>query len=403
MAMRHRFITLCFTLVAVLSAAATASAGSPSAVTGRSVRLDTRPVWVIPTCQWLRDLPHDKAVDAAVGINLQYAFSFSRHTRYGRLYPHAYQGIGAGYAAFMPHATLGRPASLYIFQGSRITAFSPRLSLNYEWSFGLSAGWHKYHPADGFDVLNGAVGSKVNFYLNAGVMLDWRLSRRWHLNAGIDLSHYSDGNTNLPNAGINNAGLRAGVAYTFDPTDPRESCPLPGDFTRGMTWDVMAYGAARQRVLHLKPESDDGEELRVTIPGHFAVAGVSVAGMYRLDPMFAVGASADMQYDESANLRRYLVDGWSTPEQMRFTRQPLCRRISAGLAVHAELTMPIFTLNVGLGRNIIARGKDTEVFYQTLAVKSYVWRGLFVNTGYQLCRFRNPSNLMFGLGYTFGR
>lgn len=401
--MTLRLITFFCLLIAGLYTAAPANAGSPSTVTDRSVRLDTRPMWVIPTCRWLRDLPQSEAVDAAAGINLQYAFSYSRDTRNGRLYPHAYQGIGAGYVAFMPNTALGRPTSLYIFQGSRITAFSPRLSLNYEWSFGVSAGWHKYHPADGFDVLNGAVGSKVNFYLNAGVMLDWQLSRQWHLNTGIDLSHYSDGNTNLPNAGINNAGLRVGVAYTIDPSDPWERCQLPGDFTRGMTWDVMAYGAARQRVLHLHPDGDDGDELRVTIPGHFAVVGISVAGMYRLDPMFAVGASVDVQYDESANLRCYLIDGWNTPEQMRFTRQPLNRRIAAGLAIHAELTMPIFTLNVGLGRNIIAHGKDTEVFYQTLAVKSYVWRGLFVNTGYQLCRFRNPSNLMFGLGYTFGR
>lgn len=401
--MTLRLITFCYIMLAVLYTAVPVNAVKPSTITDRSVRLDTRPMWVIPTCRWLRDQPRSEAVDAAVGINLQYAFSYSRDTRNGRLYPHAYQGIGAGYVAFMPHTALGRPTSLYIFQGSRITAFSPRLSLNYEWSFGVSAGWHKYHPADGFDVLNGAVGSEVNFYLNAGVMLDWQLSRQWHLNTGIDLSHYSDGNTNLPNAGINNAGLRVGVAYTIDPSDPWERCQLPGDFTRGMTWDVMAYGAARQRVLHLHPDGDDGEELRVTIPGHFAVAGVSVAGMYRLDPMFAVGASVDVQYDESANLRRYLIDGWNTPDQMRFTRQPLNRRIAAGLAIHAELTMPIFTLNVGLGRNIIAHGKDTEVFYQTLAVKSYVWRGLFVNTGYQLCRFRNPSNLMFGLGYTFGR
>lgn len=401
--MTLRLITFFCLLIAGLYTAAPANAGSPSTVTDRSVRLDTRPMWVIPTCRWLRDLPQSEAVDAAAGINLQYAFSYSRDTRNERLYPHAYQGIGAGYVAFMPHTALGRPTSLYIFQGSRITAFSPRLSLNYEWSFGVSAGWHKYHPADGFDVLNGAVGSKVNFYLNAGVMLDWQLSRQWHLNTGIDLSHYSDGNTNLPNAGINNAGLRVGVAYVIDPSDPWERCPLPGDFTRGMTWDVMGYGAARQRVLHLQPDGDEGEEQRVTIPGHFAVAGVSVAGMYRLDPMFAVGASVDVQYDESANLRCYLIDGWNTPDQMRFTRQPLNRRIATGIAIHAELTMPIFTLNVGLGRNIIARGKDTEVFYQTLAVKSYVWRGLFVNTGYQLCRFRNPSNLMFGLGYTFGR
>ena len=76
---------------------------------------------------------------------------------------------------------------------------------------------------------------------------------------------------------------------------------------------------------------------------------------------------------------------------------------NAGLSLRAELTLPIFSINVGLGRNIIANGPDTRIFYQTLALKAHVWRNAFIQVGYQLSEFHLPNNLMFGLGYTFGR
>ena len=39
-------------------------------------------------------------------------------------------------------------------------------------------------------------------------------------------------------------------------------------------------------------------------------------------------------------------------------------------------------------------------FYQTLTLKAYVYRGLFLNVGYQLYDFKTPSNLMLGAGIT---
>ncbi|MDE5555055.1 MAG: acyloxyacyl hydrolase, partial [Muribaculaceae bacterium] len=65
--------------------------------------------------------------------------------------------------------------------------------------------------------------------------------------------------------------------------------------------------------------------------------------------------------------------------------------------------LPIFSINAGIGRNIIANGPDTRIFYQTLALKAYVWQGAFLQVGYQLSNFHLPNNLMLGVGYTFGR
>ena len=50
---------------------------------------------------------------------------------------------------------------------------------------------------------------------------------------------------------------------------------------------------------------------------------------------------------------------------------------------------------------MIYSGDDTEGFYQILALKTYVPRHLFLHVGYQLSKFKDPNNLMLGIGYRF--
>ena len=76
-------------------------------------------------------------------------------------------------------------------------------------------------------------------------------------------------------------------------------------------------------------------------------------------------------------------------------------RISIGLSARAEFVMPIVSINLGLGNDIIYRGDRSRGFYQTLALKTSISRNLFVNIGYQLSKFHIPKNLMIGVGYRF--
>ena len=59
------------------------------------------------------------------------------------------------------------------------------------------------------------VGSKINAYLNANFYLRWALSPRLSLTSGVTLTHFSNGNTNFPNAGVNTLGGKLGVEYNF--------------------------------------------------------------------------------------------------------------------------------------------------------------------------------------------
>lgn len=364
--------------------------------TAHTIGFDLRPSWVVPTNAFLRgDESGDRPVTSAVSPHIRYSFKFSPETREGAWYPHAYQGVGISYTQFFKEAALGHPVNLYLFQGSRIASLSPKLSLDYEWNFGASAGWKKFDPVDNPE--HGPIGSRVNAYINLSILLSYRIDSRWRLMAGVEGTHYSNGNTHFPNSGVNLVGGRIGLAYTIGEDRSGERPVAVEPFNPGMGYDLTVYGATRQRALveykGMVPEY---------IPGSFGVFGMNFAPMYSFNRYLRAGVSADFQYDESANLGKYRVPG-SMDEDIKFYRQPFNKRFSVGLSLHAELTMPIFSINVGLGRNVIANGRDTEIFYQTLALKAYIFKGAYLQAGYQLRDFHEPNNLMLGVGYTFGK
>lgn len=356
-------------------------------MTNHSLEFEVRPSYVIPTNSFLKEPSTD--VKSAVSPHLRYSFQFSPESRYGQLYPTAYQGIGIGYLSTFPSKSLGNPVSVYLFQGLRLASFSPKLWLDYEWNFGISAGWKEYDEVK--NPTNGAIGSDVNAYLNLGVVLNYRINSNFKMVFGIAGTHYSDGNSKLPNAGVNLVGGKLGLVYTIG--GRQEWSPVRDyDFEHGLSYDLTVYGAPRQRLLDV----DGNQEFLDYV---FGVAGINFAPMYSFHPYLRAGVSLDMQYDESVSLKKNLVSG-SYPHL--FYRQPFRERFSAGLSLHAELMMPVFSINFGIGRNIIANSVDTRIFYQTLALKIYVLKNAYLNIGYQLRDFHEPNNLMLGVGYSFG-
>ena len=140
------------------------------------------------------------------------------------------------------------------------------------------------------------------------------------------------------------------------------------------------------------------------VSGKFGILGVNLNPMFRINKFFKTGISADIQYDESANLDKHVAGNYvdSHGEDLRFYRPPLRESIGAGLSLRAEFVMPIFSVNVGIGHNVIYKGDDLKGWYQIVALKTNVSRHLFLHVGYKMCKFHDPNNLMLGIGWRFG-
>ena len=360
--------------------------------------IEARPQYVFPTNPFLQG-ENEKwmPIRNSFAAHLRYSFQFRPNTIADRIYGGAYQGIGVSYTTFGEKKQLGDPFSIYLFQGARIARFSPRLSLNYEWNFGLSAGWKPYDNY--YNSYNGAVGSRMNAYLNAGIYLNWAASRNIDLNLGADLTHFSNGNTKFPNAGINTTGVKIGLVYNFnrEESDLVKSAykPFIPRFPKHISYDLVLFGSWRRKGVFVG-------ERQVASPNVYPVAGFNFAPMYNVGYKFRFGVSLDGVYDGSANVytENEIVEYGGSGSPRKFLQPSIEHQLALGLSARAEYVMPYFTIGVGMGQNIVGQG-DLKGFYQVLALKVKVTRNSFLHIGYNLQNFKTPNYLMLGLGFRF--
>ena len=209
---------------------------------------------ILHTNDFLRgNNPEERTMNHNMSCHLKYAFSAPEGSEQARIYRDAYQGIGIGWNEFNPQ--LGNPVSVFLLQGARIASLSNRLALNYEWNLGLTFGWNPYDEIDNPD--NKLIGSHVTAYIGFDLYLRWIASRHVDLNFGLNVTHYSNGNTQFPNLGLNTAALRIGAAYYINRHSPRllyrhEAMP---PVSHDITYDLILYGAWHQRGYYMS----DGE------------------------------------------------------------------------------------------------------------------------------------------------
>ncbi len=358
------------------------------------IEAEARPGYILPTQAFLRgENEQMQPIENALSAHLKYAFHSYPGTVADRIYGGAYQGLGLGWFTFGEPEHLGSPLALYLFQGARIARLAPQLTLNYEWNFGLSFGWKPYHPD--LNPYNKVIGSKTNAYLNTNFYLSWMLSPQFDFTAGIDLSHFSNGNTQFPNAGLNTLGAKVGLIYNFNRNERacRQPLYLPyiPPFPRHISYDLVLFGSWRRKGVAV------GDE-QYAAPGRYTVAGFSFAPMYNVGYKFRTGIAADVVYDGSANLYAppYILGTMPTFEQPSFEEQ-----LAFGLSARFEYVMPYFTVGLGIGTNVLHAGGDLKSCYQILALKINVSRNSFLHIGYNLHNFHTPNYLMLGVGFRF--
>lgn len=380
----------------VFPVAAIAMTGSEDSSRDSSVvhriEVEAIPGRIIHTNDFLRGFnPEVRTMNHSFLAKLKYAFAPPENSEQALIYKGVYQGVGLAIHDFNPQ--LGNPVSAYIFQGATIKTLASRLSLNYEWDFGLTYGW-KAHDWE-TNPENRVIGSKMTAYIDVDIYLRWMLSKNWDVNIGASLTHYSNGNTSIPNAGLNVVAAKASVAYYINRSRMQpKTRPLP-PVDRYWLWDLTLYGAWKKKGV-------DTEVGAYALPGTYGVIGFTLNPLYHVNHWLNVGASLDGSYDGSANQEinsQALSKTYWSGSEADIYPAPWYRKVALGLSARTEFVMPYFTINFGIGHNLVnASTHDMEGFYEILALKVNVLRQAYLHIGYSLYDFYYPNNLMLGIG-----
>lgn len=336
-----------------------------------------------------------RPIRSGLNMHLKYTFRAQRDSWEDLLYGAPYHGVGVARYAFNNNRELGNPWAVYLLQGARLARLSSALSLFYEWNLGFSFGWQPYNFHTNRH--NTAIGSRGNAYIGMGLYLKWALSPRFDLAASGMFNHFSNGNSQPPNRGVNilTGGLELkynfGHAYHKQYRTETSFPEFPGHFEYEALFYMTQKGVALDttgRPSMTNPYPDN----------KFTVAGIQFAPLYRISHKIRLGTVLDVHVNQSSGLTYTYNYNNNTVE---FEKAPFKDQLFMGLAGRVDYILPIFTLSGDIGYNLIHAGANSNRFFQTIAVKMNITKGIFVNVGYRVSNFKNPNFLMLGVGYRF--
>lgn len=291
-----------------------------------------------------------------------------------------YFGLGLYNIVFSNEDEIGYPSAVYFFFGSPFARYK-NSSLDYEFSFGLSYNWKPYDDIN--NPFNVAIGSYKNAYIDAQIKYVWYMSKRFTLDAGLRLTHFSNGAIRLPNKGINLIAPSLGIRYDIVP-----KTPYPFD-------EVKDQKRTISNELSFLFSSGKRSVRGTTTPNeHMAsLFNVSVDYLIPTNNIFKYGFGLDFGLDESRNL---LIDGND------ITHPSITKQLFSGASVIGQFRAYRLGVQAGIGYEFFNDGKIyfTNQLYQRLGLRYYVYKDFFAGINIKARNFSVANYVEWNIGYT---
>lgn len=160
---------------------------------------------------------------------------FPKNTEeWSKYYGNPSYGVGFYSGLIGDPDVLGTPNALYGFINFPLSRPGKRNSLEISPSLGLTYNLRPFNEVANPN--NDAIGSKIAVYFNVHFGAVYQMNREMDLVYGIDVSHFSNGRSNVPNHGLNMFGLNVGFrynynkAYNWNASTVYQQDPLPARF-----------------------------------------------------------------------------------------------------------------------------------------------------------------------------
>ena len=294
-----------------------------------------------------------------------------------------YYGIGIYNMVFSNEEEIGYPAALYFFFGAPFSR-SSKSSFDYEFSFGLSHNWKPYDDIN--NPFNLAIGSYRNAYIDAKIKYAWYFSKKFSLDAGLRVTHFSNGAIRMPNAGINLLAPFIGLRY-----DLIEKDPMPFDLLENKKVETteefnIIIASGKRSIKH------------TLTPNHqmASLLNVSLEYLKPASDIFKYGVGIDLGIDENRNLT---IDG----DNVELASKN--KQIFSAVSVIGQFRANRLGVQAGIGYEFINNGKlhfsnDT---YQRIGLRYYLFNHLFAGIAIKANKFSTADYIEWSLGYSFSK
>ncbi len=146
-----------------------------------------------------------------------FSLKFSKQTtgkqQWEQLFNYPRYGLGFSIYDFHNPEEIGTPLAAYGFFNAPFKRWK-KWSLNYEIGFGATFNWKSFDPVT--NKYNIALGAGQSFYVDAGLLLNYRFNKHLDMETGFSLTHFSNGALKKPNKGLNTIAPKISIKYSID-------------------------------------------------------------------------------------------------------------------------------------------------------------------------------------------
>ncbi|HEX8516954.1 MAG TPA: acyloxyacyl hydrolase [Bacteroidia bacterium] len=151
------------------------------------------------------------------GGELNYVFRTTGNQSWQKYYKYPELGFCAMHMDLANPEQLGSMEALYPYTNIRLNKLKRSWKLNLRLGVGLAFVTRPFHRRSNYK--NNAIGSHLNGFVNLRLGYAFMLSKSWRLDAGVGLTHASNGAIATPNLGLNIATVSLGLGYAFGNKD----------------------------------------------------------------------------------------------------------------------------------------------------------------------------------------
>jgi hypothetical protein len=327
-------------------------------------------------------------IDAFQTFSIQFLKQTVGNKLWEQLYKYPYWGGGIYIADFHDPKEIGFPISFYGFIIAPFKRWT-KFTFNYELAFGTAFNWKHFNRRNKYNI---AIGSPVTFYIDAGLNLEYLLSKYFNLGLGFSLTHFSNGALKMPNMGINTIAPKISLKYNLYPHRPefiRQEVPV---FKKQTEWLFSFYGGI-QNIL----TDANNISVREKYEGvNFPVFGISALLNRQISYKSKIGFGANITYDGSINAKMAVEKGELVEQNAH-----LYEKIELSIYPSYELVVSKFSLLLQPGIYIYRKKLSIQppVFYQRIGVNYKINNHLFTGIYLRAYKFYVSNYIEWTIGY----
>src|SRR3954462_4008082 len=309
------------------------------------------------------------------GGEVSYLFRTNGNKPWQQLYKYPDFGVCLVHLDLANPEQLGTVEALYPYTILRLNKLNKKVNVNLRLGVGLAFITKPFNRLTNHK--NIAVGSHLNGFVNIRLSTSYMLTDSWAINAGVGLSHASNGAVKTPNLGLNVATINLGVGYAFGnrcfeyKKDSLAPCPK--------VWKISVIAVSGVKEL----EQPGGRK--------YMAFGLQTMAFRRLNYKNKLGGGIEFTYN-NATKTEWLHDSVAHPtfDQM----------MQIGSKVCYAFVLDRISFPVEFGVYIYKKQDTNGMFFHRIGLRYMLTKHVIANVTL-LTHFAKADYFEGGLGYEF--